>query len=82
MAVGEITIKDWWHVLRREILSGLLLGTVLGIIGFFRILAWHAISPQLYGSHWMLIGITVAVTLMGVVLWGSLCGSMLPMVLK
>jgi magnesium transporter len=82
MAVGEITIKDWWRVLRREILSGLLLGSVLGLIGFFRILAWHAISPELYGSHWQLIGITVGVTLLGVVLWGTLCGSMLPMVLK
>jgi magnesium transporter len=82
MAVGEITIEDWWRVLRREIFSGLLLGTVLGLIGFFRIFVWHEISPQLYGSHWLLIGITVAVTLLGVVLWGSLCGSMLPMVLK
>ncbi len=82
MAVGEITVKDWWQVLRREILSGLLLGSVLGLIGFVRIFAWHAISPELYGSHWVLIGITVSATLLGVVLWGSLCGSMLPIVLK
>jgi magnesium transporter len=82
MAVGEITLEDWWRVMRREILSGLLLGTVLGLIGFFRIFAWHAISPDLYGAHWMLIGITVGVTLLGVVLWGTLCGSMLPMILK
>jgi magnesium transporter len=54
MAVGEISIRDWWRVLRREILSGLLLGSVLGLIGFFRIFAWHAISPELYGSHWVL----------------------------
>lgn len=82
MAVGEITIKDWWRVLRREILSGLLLGSVLGIIGFLRIFVWHSISPQLYGVHWIPIGITVGVTLVGVVLWGTLCGSMLPMLLK
>jgi len=82
MAVGEITLEDWWRVLRREIFSGLLLGGVLGLIGFLRILSRHAISPQLYGSHWMLIGITVGATLLGVVLWGTLCGSMLPMILK
>lgn len=82
MAVGEITLQDWWRVMRREIMSGLLLGTVLGIIGFLRIFVWHAVSPQLYGEHWILLGITVGLTLLGVVLWGTLCGSMLPMVLK
>jgi magnesium transporter len=82
MAVGEITIADWWRVMRREIISGLMLGTVLGIIGFFRIAVWSSISPDLYGVHWMAIGITVGVALVGVVLWGTLAGSMLPMVLK
>jgi len=82
MAVGEITLKDWWRVMRREIISGLLLGTVLGLIGFFRIFAWHSFAPELYGIHWMAIGITVGVTLLGVVLWGTLSGSMLPMILK
>jgi magnesium transporter len=82
MAVGEISLHDWWRVMRREILSGLLLGSVLGVIGFMRIFIWHAITPELYGAHWILIGITVGITLLGVVLWGTLCGSMLPMVLK
>jgi magnesium transporter len=82
MAVGELTIKDWWRVMKRELISGLLLGTVLGIIGFFRILIWHSFAPQLYGEHWMLIGITVGISLLGVVLWDSLSGSMLPLVLK
>ncbi len=82
MAVGEITLRDWWRVMRREILSGLLLGSVLGLIGFFRIFVWHSIVPDMYGEHWMLLGITVGVTLLGVVLWGTLCGSMLPMILK
>src|SRR5215211_2984856 len=59
MAVGEIHLTDWWKVLRREIFSGLLLGTVLGVIGFFRIFIWHSIFPDVYGPHWMAIGITV-----------------------
>jgi magnesium transporter len=82
MAVGEITLKDWWKVMRREIISGLLLGTVLGIIGFFRIAIWHSIAPNIYGEHWMALGFTVGITLLGVVLWGTLSGSMLPMILK
>jgi magnesium transporter len=82
MAVGEITIKEWWRVMRREIFSGLALGTVLGSIGFLRILLWHAIRPNIYGEHWLVIGFTVGVALIGVVLWGTLCGSMLPMILK
>ena len=82
MAVGEISIQDWWRVMKREIISGLLLGTVLGIIGFLRIFLWHSFAPDIYGEHWMLIGITVGITLLGVVLWGTLTGSMLPMILK
>jgi magnesium transporter len=82
MAVGEIHLNDWWRVMRREIFSGLLLGAVLGLIGFFRIFIWHSIFPDVYGPHWMAIGITVGLALVGVVLWGTLCGSMLPMVLK
>jgi magnesium transporter len=82
MAVGQITLQDWWRVMRREILSGLMLGTVLGIIGFLRIFIWHSFAPQLYGEHWISIGTTVGITLLGVVLWGTLSGSMLPMILK
>jgi magnesium transporter len=82
MAVGEITISDWWRVLRREISSGILLGSVLGIIGFLRIAAWHSIAPNLYGEHWVMLGATVSIALMGVVLWGTLTGSMLPIFLK
>ena len=65
MSVGEITIEDWWRILRREILSGLLLGIVLGIIGFFRVSVWHMISPGFYGEHWMLIATTIGFTLVG-----------------
>ena len=82
MAVGEITLSDWWRVMKREIISGLLLGTVLGLIGFLRIFVWHSFAPNIYGEHWMLIGVTVGITLLGVVLWGTLAGSMLPMALK
>jgi magnesium transporter len=82
MAVGEVSLRDWWRVMRREIISGLLLGTVLAIIGFLRIWIWHSFAPEIYGDHWLPIGITVAVTLLGVVLWGTLAGSMLPLILK
>ncbi|MBD0352061.1 MAG: magnesium transporter [Flavisolibacter sp.] len=82
MAVGEISLADWWRVMRREILSGLLLGSVLGLIGFLRIVVWHAVRPELYGAHWISLGVTVGIALVGVVLWGTLCGSMLPMILK
>jgi len=82
MAVGEITLADWWRVIRREIVSGLLLGIVLGLIGFLRIVVWHSISPTLYGEHWMSIAMTVGIALVGVVLWGTISGSMLPILLK
>ncbi|HEY2727608.1 MAG TPA: magnesium transporter [Parafilimonas sp.] len=87
MAVGDITITDWWHVMRREIFSGILLGGILGIIGFTRICIWHVlmqhgIIEDLYKEHWFLIAVSVGVSLIGVVLWGTLTGSMLPIVLK
>ena len=82
MAIGEISISDWWRVLRREIISGLLLGSVLGLIGFIRVAVWHSIIPDIYGQHWMMIASTVGFSLIGVVLWGTFCGSMLPILLK
>ncbi len=82
MAVGEIHLSDWWRVLKREIMSGLLLGTVLGILGFLRVGIWHSIMPEIYGQHWAMIGATVGFSLIGVVLWGTLTGSMLPILLK
>ncbi len=82
MAVGEITLEDWWRVLRRELTSGVLLGSVLGFIGFIRVAVWHIFLPKLYGAHWMEIGATVGFSLIGVVLWGTLSGSMLPIALK
>ncbi len=81
MALGEITLENWWRVMRREFLSGLVLGGILGVIGFLRIAAW-TLFTDIYGPHWMLIAITVGFTLVGVVLWGTLSGSMLPLLLK
>ena len=82
IAVGEITIADWWRILRREIIGGFLLGVLLGILGFFRVAAWHLIVPGFYGIHWLLIAITIGFTILGVVIWGTITGSMLPIVLK
>jgi magnesium transporter len=81
LALGEVRVSDWWRVLRREILAGLALGAILGSIGFLRITLWSAFS-DIYGPHWFLIAITVAIALVGVVLWGTLSGSLLPFVLK
>ncbi|WP_257658247.1 magnesium transporter [Parapedobacter lycopersici] len=81
MALGEVTLADWWRVMRREILSGILLGLILGVLGFIRILTWQTFAHA-YGEYWWLVGIVVSLSLMGVVLWGSLVGSMLPFVLR
>ena len=81
MALGEIHFEDWWRVMKREILSGLVLGSMLGIIGFLRIVIWNSITP-IYGEHYVLVGLTVGLTLLFIVLWGTLCGSMLPILLK
>ncbi len=81
MALGEVTIADWWRVMRREILSGLMLGAILGTIGFLRIEIWASFS-KIYGAHSLLIAFTVGISLVGIVLWGSLAGSMLPILMK
>jgi magnesium transporter len=81
MSLGEVRLRDWWHVMRREILSGLGLGTILAVIGIVRIMVWQAIFHS-YGEHHLLIALTVAVSLVGVVMWGTLVGSMLPFILR
>jgi magnesium transporter len=81
LALGEVSLRDWWRVLRRELASGVVLGAILGVIGFLRIAAWEQIGHT-YGEHWMLVGVTVGVTLLGVVVWGTLAGSMLPLALR
>ncbi|MCX7963546.1 MAG: magnesium transporter [Candidatus Sumerlaea chitinivorans] len=82
LALGELTVRDWWRVVRREVASGLALGSILGTIGFLRITLWSLVKPDLYGEHWALVALTVGIALVGVVLWGCLAGSMLPLVLK
>ncbi len=81
MALGEVTLKDWWRIMRRELIAGLFLGLILGIIGFLRISAWSVFS-DIYGPNWILVGITIFGALLGVVMWGTLTGSMLPLILR
>ncbi len=81
MALGEVTLGHWWSVMRREIMSGFLLGLILGVIGFIRICAWQY-AFHTYGPHWLLVAFTILFSLIGVVLWGTLSGSMLPFLLK
>ncbi|MBB6237976.1 magnesium transporter [Pedobacter sp. AK013] len=82
MALGEVTIAEWWRVMRRELVSGVLLGIILGTIGFIRIVTWQELHLYNYGPHWFLIATTIFFTLVGIVLWGSLIGSMMPIILK
>ncbi|WNZ62668.1 magnesium transporter [Myxococcus sp. MxC21-1] len=81
LALGEMRLRDWWRVARRELLSGLVLGVVLGVVGLARILIWNSISG-VYGEHAFVLGITVALSVLGVVTFGTLAGSMLPLVLR
>jgi magnesium transporter len=81
LAVGEVTLRQWWAVMRREVMSGLGLGAILGSIGFLRIMLWSLFS-NIYGPHWLLVALTVGVSLIGIVLWGTLSGSMLPFILR
>jgi len=82
MALQEIKLKDWWYVMRKEIISGFCLGGILGIIGFFRIYLWQELHLFDYGIHWFFVGLSVSLSLVLIVLWGTLSGSMIPFILK
>jgi magnesium transporter len=82
MALKEITFRQWWYVMRREVLSGLSLGFILGSIGFIRISIWQKMNWYDYGQHWLLLAITIFFSLIGIVLCGTLIGAMIPMFLK
>ena len=87
MALGEVTLRDWWRVMGREVQAGLSLGVILGVIGVVRVAAWAIVGEQYfhrqpYGPHWPLVALTVGIALVGVVLWGTLSGSMLPFLLR
>ena len=81
MALGEVRIRDWWRVIRREVVTGLGLGLILASIGLVRILLWQGLFDA-YGEHYFLVALTVALSLVGVVLWGAVAGSILPFVLR
>src|SRR5215471_1316947 len=81
MALGEVRLRDWWRVIRREFVTGLGLGTILAAIGLTRILLWQGLFNA-YGDHYFLLATAVALSLIGVVMWGSLIGSILPFILR
>jgi magnesium transporter len=82
MALGELRLRDWFRVVRKELLSGLSLGLILGTIGFFRITLWQYLHIFDYGKYHWLVGLTVGAALVGVVLWGTISGAMLPFLLR
>ena len=82
MALGEITLRDWWRVAVRELPSGIVLGAILGVLGFGRIIAWQRLGFYDYGPHYELLALTVGLSLTGIVALGSLAGSMLPFLLR
>ena len=81
LALDEIRVRDWWRVMRREVLAGLALGSILGAIGFLRIALWSAFFNA-YGEHWFWVALTVGLALIAIVLWGTLAGSMLPFLMR
>lgn len=81
LALGDVTVGEWWRIFRRELSVGLIMGVSLGIIGFVRVAIWSQFV-DIYGPHWTMVGLAVGVSLVGVVLWGNLIGSLFPLVLK
>lgn len=82
LALREVRLSDWWRVMLRELPTGLILGAGLGAIGMARIVLWQKLGIYNYGEHWILVGLTVAAALVGVVTFGSVAGSMLPFALQ
>jgi magnesium transporter len=81
LALQEVSIRDWWTIVKKELASGLVLGLILGLIGFFRVAVWSQFI-QSYGPHYINIALTIGLSLVGVVMWGTLTGSLLPIILK
>ena len=82
MALGELKLKNWWYVMKKEIFSGLILGSALGAINFLRIVIWQKANFYDYGEYWIWVGASVSASLIFIVLWGTLSGSMIPFILK
>ncbi|MCC8965809.1 magnesium transporter [Bradyrhizobium sp. Pear76] len=82
LALHEVRLRDWWRVAIRELPTGIVLGSILGVIGIVRITLWQTLGLFDYGPHWVLVAATVGAALVGIVTFGSLCGSMLPFILK
>ena len=82
MALGELKLSDWWYVMKKELASGVMLGGILAVIGFVRILIWQETGLYDYGEYWLYIGLSVSVSLIFIVLWGTLSGSLIPFVLR
>ncbi len=82
MALQELQLRDWWYVMRKEIVSGLSLGLILGSIGFLRIYLWQILGIYDYGIYWFWVALSVSVSLVIIVLWGTLSGSMIPFILR
>lgn len=82
MALKELKLKDWWYVMKKELFSGLILGAILGTIGFLRILLWQWTGIYDYGEFWLFVALSVSVSLVFIVLWGTLSGSLIPFVLR
>jgi magnesium transporter len=82
LALREVRLRDWWRVALREIPTGIVLGAILGVVGIGRIVLWQKLGIYDYGPHWHLVAITIGMALVGIVLFGSLSGSMLPFILK
>lgn len=81
LALGEVTVRDWWKIFSKEIKVGIVLGLILGIFGFLRVAVWNSVL-NVYGEHWMMVAVTVGLSLIGVVLWGNLMGTLFPFILK
>jgi len=81
MALGELRLRDWWRVIHRELAAGLALGAILGVIGISRIFLWHALRGT-YGVHYKIVALTIGCSLIGVVMFGTTAGSMLPFILR
>jgi magnesium transporter len=81
LALREVRLRDWWRVIRREVSAGVMLGAILGLVGLVRILIWQGLWNT-YGEHYLLVALTIACSLVGVVTFGTLAGSMLPFILR